>query len=70
MEIRKANRRADHPWTLTSIGNLALTYQEQSRYKDAETLQAQVIETRKTKLGPNHPNTLLGISNLTLTYIK
>ena len=37
---------ADHPSTLTSMGNLASTYRHQGRYNAAEELQIQVMENR------------------------
>ena len=58
----------EHPDTLTSIGNLASTYWDQSRWKEAESLFVQVIETRKRVLGEEHPDTLTSIGSLALTY--
>ncbi|KAF4631143.1 hypothetical protein G7Y89_g6995 [Cudoniella acicularis] len=57
-----------HPDTLTSIANLALTYWNQGRWKEAEELNLQVIETRKRVLGQEHPDTLATIANLASTY--
>jgi hypothetical protein len=54
----------EHPSTLTSMNNLALTFLEQGRWKEAEELGAQVVETRKRVLGKEHPNTLISISSL------
>jgi tetratricopeptide (TPR) repeat protein len=68
METRKKVLGAEHPDTLTSISNLASTYQNQGRWKEAELLQVQVMETRKKVLGAEHPSTLTIISNLALTY--
>ena len=39
--------RSEHPHTLTSMGNLASTYRNQGRWKEAEQLLVQVSETRK-----------------------
>ncbi len=50
------------------MGNLASTYRNQSRWKEAELLDAQVMETRKRVLGEEHPNTLTSMANLALTY--
>ncbi|KAJ5144433.1 hypothetical protein N7476_004949 [Penicillium atrosanguineum] len=41
-----------------SIRNLASTYRKQGRWKEAEQLEVQVMETSKTKLGEDHPDTL------------
>ena len=50
------------------MNNLALTYTDQGRWKEAEKLLVQVMETRKTKLGEGHPSTLGSMSNLAITY--
>ncbi|MBE3045027.1 tetratricopeptide repeat protein, partial [Candidatus Bathyarchaeota archaeon] len=68
IERRKTKLGADHPDTLTSMGNLALTYWNQGRWKEAEELQFQVIERRKTKLGADHPDTLRSMANMAATY--
>ena len=58
----------EHLDTLTSMANLAATYQNQGRWNEAEKLQVQVIETRKRVLGDEHPSTLTSIANLASTY--
>ncbi|KAK3394971.1 Tetratricopeptide repeat-domain-containing protein [Podospora didyma] len=68
MKTRKTKLGADHPDTLTSMGNLALTYGNQGRWEEAEKLFVQVMETSKTKLGADHPDTLMSMNNLASTY--
>ncbi|KAF3007144.1 hypothetical protein E8E15_000324 [Penicillium rubens] len=68
METRKTKLGEDHPDTLTSMANLALTYSNQGRWDEAEQLQVQLMETRKTKLGEDHPDMLTSMANLALTY--
>jgi hypothetical protein len=68
IEMSKTKLGADHPFMLTSMANLALTYRNQSRWNAAEELEVQVIEISKTKLGADHPNTLTSMANLALTY--
>ena len=41
----------EHPDTLTSMVNLALTYKAQGRWKKAEGLEVNVLETRMRVLG-------------------
>jgi tetratricopeptide (TPR) repeat protein len=60
----------EHPYTLTSMGNLALTYRGQGRWKEAEELFVQVIETSERVLGEEHPDTLTSMGNLALTYAR
>jgi len=58
----------EHPSTLTSMGNLASTYRDQGRWKEAEELEVQVMETSLRVLGQEHPDTLTSIANLASTY--
>jgi tetratricopeptide (TPR) repeat protein len=50
------------------MSNLASTYRNQRRWKEAEELQVQVVETRKRILGPDHPDTLNSMANLSSIY--
>ena len=68
IEARKKKLGADHPFTLTSMANLASTYRNQGRWDAAGELEVQVMETSKKKLGADHPDTLSSIANLALTY--
>jgi hypothetical protein len=58
METRKRVLSDEHPHTLISIGNLALTYRGQGWCKEAKELEVQLIETRKRVLSNEHPDTL------------
>ena len=58
----------EHPDTLSSIANLAMTYCKQGRWKEGEELQLRVVETSKRVLGVEHPSTLFSMANLTSTY--
>ena len=64
----KALLGEEHPDTLISINNLAMTYCKQGRWKEAEELEVAMIETKKRVLSEEHPNTLNNISNLASTY--
>src|SRR3984957_10194764 len=68
METSKRVLGEEHPDTLTSMSNLALTYWNQGRWKEAEVLHVSVMETRKRVIGEEHPYTLTSMCNLTLTY--
>ncbi|RYP50970.1 hypothetical protein DL768_003636 [Monosporascus sp. mg162] len=67
-QIRNRVLGEDHPDTLTSMNNLALTYWNQGRWKEAEELNVRVIETGKRVLGEDHPDTLTSMDNLASTY--
>ena len=66
--MRKRVLGAEHPDTLTSMGNLELIYGNQGRWKEAEELEVQVMETRKRVLGAAHPDTLTSMKNLASTF--
>src|SRR5947209_3483605 len=63
-------RGQEHPDTLTSMANLTSTYRNQGRWKEAEELEVQVMETRKRVLGQEHPSTLTSMANLASTYMN
>ena len=46
------------------MANLASTFWNQGRWKEAEELFVQVMETRKRVLGAEHPSTLTSMANL------
>ena len=50
------------------MANLASTYMNQGRWKEAEELGVQVMETRKRMLGEEHPSTLTSMHNLAFTW--
>ncbi|KAL8744495.1 MAG: hypothetical protein Q9190_003274 [Brigantiaea leucoxantha] len=50
------------------IAEFALAFSEAGRWKEAEELDVQVMETRKRVLGEEHPHTLTNIANLASTY--
>jgi hypothetical protein len=70
MDMRKKLLGAEHPDTLTSIANLAVTYGSQRRWNEAEQLEVQVIDMRKNLklLGAEHPDTLKNMANLAGMY--
>jgi hypothetical protein len=49
--------RADHPDTLTSRNNLAMSYQAAGRTADAISLYERTLTDRERALGPDHPRT-------------
>jgi len=67
-DLRKKELGAEHPFTLASITNLALTLWNQGRWKEAEELEVQVKETSLRVLGAEHPDTLRSMGNLASTY--
>ncbi len=61
---------AEHPDTLSTMANLALTYSNQGRWKEAEDLGLQVLETSLRVLGAEHPHTLTRMGSLAVIYLN
>jgi tetratricopeptide (TPR) repeat protein len=47
----------DHPYTASSLNNLAVLYQHQGKYEQAEQEFQRVLNIQKQRLGPDHPDT-------------
>ena len=63
-EVMMRVHGAEHPDTLTSAGNLAMSLSDQGKYADAERIEREVHEVEKRVLGAEHPATLTSASNL------
>lgn len=60
----------DHPDTLASMSNLALSYAALNRPADALQLREEVLAIRKRVLPPDHPDTLKSMVNLANSLIR
>jgi len=56
----------DHPDTLASVNNLAITCQEAGRKAEAVRLHERALAGRVRALGPEHPDTLASRNNLAI----
>ena len=54
----------DHPYTLTTLHNLAGAYRVVGKLPEAIALFERVRDARIAKLGPDHPDTLVTLNNL------
>ncbi|PVH70080.1 hypothetical protein DL98DRAFT_399900, partial [Cadophora sp. DSE1049] len=63
IESGKRVLSAEHPYTLTGMGNLASMYRNQGQWKEAEELEVHVMKTRQMMLSTEHPFTLTSIIN-------
>ncbi|KAJ1310580.1 hypothetical protein OPQ81_007309 [Rhizoctonia solani] len=73
LQMRETSERVlgnDHPDTLSTMHNLALTYSNLNRLDEARDLQVQVLDAWKRVLGDDHPDTLKTMHNLAATYSK
>jgi hypothetical protein len=57
LQVREMVLGKDHPATLGSMHNLALSLSEQGKNTEAEALYRQTLQVRAV-LGKDHPNTL------------
>lgn len=64
METSKQKLGADHPDTLTSMANLAFTWERQCRYVEAIGLMQECVDRRQVVLGINHPHYVLSYNTL------
>ncbi len=51
-----------------SLNNLALLYESQGRYTEAEPLLLEALDLTKRLLGDNHPDVALSLNNLAALY--
>jgi tetratricopeptide (TPR) repeat protein len=66
--LQKAKLGPDHPDTLESMYNLALSYAAAGQNERALKLHEETLALRKAKLGPDHPDTLMSRNNLAASY--
>ena len=58
----------DHPDTAMSLNNLAMLYQIQGKYLEAEPLLRRALEIYEQQLGADHPDTAMSLNNLAMLY--
>ena len=58
----------NHPYTASSLNNLALLYKSMGRYTEAEPHYNRALAIREKELGANHPDTAGSLNNLALLY--
>ena len=66
-EVLAVNERvlgAEHPDTLTTANNLALSLSDQGKYDEAEKMERKVLAVERRVLGAEHPSTLVTAGNL------
>jgi serine/threonine-protein kinase len=58
----------NHPDTLSSMNDLALSYDNLGRHEDALKLGRETLEARQTVLGTDHPDTLRSMHRASVSY--
>jgi hypothetical protein len=64
METSKKKLGADHPNTLTSMANLAFTWEAQNRNVEAIVLMRQCVQQCQRVLKASHPDLVSSLSVL------
>jgi eukaryotic-like serine/threonine-protein kinase len=71
LEIERRVLGPEHPGTLTTMSNLAATYNIEGKNPEAaEALLSQSFEIQRRTLGYEHPDTLRSMSNLGMTHLE
>ena len=68
LQLREKVLGKEHPDTLASITNLALSLGQQGKFVEAEALGRQTLQLKEKVLGKEHPDTLASINNLALSF--
>jgi tetratricopeptide (TPR) repeat protein len=68
MDIRMKCFGKEHPSTLTSMANLAVTYSNQGKWNEAGELQVEVMNMSRKLFDAEHPDTLRSMANLAVTF--
>jgi tetratricopeptide (TPR) repeat protein len=68
LAIREKTLGPDHRDVATSLQNLALLYDGQGRYADAEPLNRRAQAIWEKALGPDHPAVATSLNNLAAVY--
>jgi CHAT domain-containing protein/tetratricopeptide (TPR) repeat protein len=58
----------EHPFTATSLNDLAVLYEAQGNSAASEPLEKRALEIREKVFGPEHPATAISLNNLALLY--
>ena len=63
LQIREQQLEAEHPSTATSLNNLALLYERQGKYEQAEPLYERALQIYEQQLGAEHPSTATSLKS-------
>lgn len=68
LRVHEQTLGGEHPATLSSVNNLAASYERQGRYEEAEPLYQRALAASERVLGAEHPNTVISVDNLAGLY--
>ncbi len=69
LSIREQQSGPEHPYTATTLNNLANLYYHQGKYEQAEPLFKRALSIREQQSGPEHPHTASVLNNLAALYL-
>ena len=64
LEVTKRVLGQEHPYTLISMNNLAITWKSLGRNSEALALMDKCVQLREQILGSNHPHTVISLGIL------
>ncbi len=68
LDIERETLGEKHPQFASSLNNLALLYEAQGRYTEAEQLYQESLQLRREVLGNRHPDVATSLNNLAELY--
>jgi tetratricopeptide (TPR) repeat protein len=68
LAIREKALGPEHPDVALSLNNLAIVYERQGRYGEAEAAHARALPILEKALGPEHPHVASSLSGLATVY--
>ena len=68
LKVAEETFGSDHPNVATSLNNLAMLYQAQGNYAEAERLYKRALEIREKSLGPDQPQVATLLENMIEVY--
>lgn len=63
LRLQEKTLGLEHPYTATSLNNLAYLYQSQGRLSEADLLYKRALTIQQKMLGVEHPNTIIVTRN-------
>ena len=68
LRLMREKLGADHPDTLSAMGNLANSYSDTGRLEEALGMREEVLRLMRENLGADHPDTLKAMTGLAVSY--
>ena len=66
LDVKRRVLGPEHPTTLTTMGNLALSLSDQLKHAEAEQMGRELLDVKRRVLGPEHPRTRATANGLSM----